>query len=145
VASGLTLWRARVAHRGDRSRILCGRQVRGIYDCQEVIAWRYIVSTSEGAIAATGVVVVPGGLTDAGSLGEYRWSRHAQDRIGRGEDPTRDKRTGPPQPREPGIAGSARLLLGKGPKGFRRPAHVPVVFPCPRGHRNLVDEDVLKP
>jgi hypothetical protein len=116
VAGSVTVWLARVAQRGDRTRILCGRQVHGVHDCQEVVAWRYEVRTFDGSFVMPDVVVLPSGLTDASTPGEYRWSRHARDRTARGENPAVDKRSGPPQAKGSGLAGTVQVLAGEGPK-----------------------------
>jgi hypothetical protein len=139
----MTIWRARPALRGDRTRLLCGRRVQGVYDCHEVVAWRYEIATSDGPFVAPDFVVLPDGLTDVGTPSEYRWSSHARGRIARGEDPRRDKRSGPRQAKPPGIAGTAQVLAGEGPKGFHRPANVPLTLPCARGHVNRVDGELL--
>jgi hypothetical protein len=142
------VWPARLALRGDLDRVLCGRQVAGRYVCDAVLARRYVIDTAEGR-ASSSMILIPDGLTDQDErgkhTGEYRWSSYAQHRADRGEHADRDKRAGAPQPRAPGLAGTAAIIANKGPKGFRRLVATPTQLPCRYQHLNRVDETLLKP
>lgn len=101
-------------------RVLCGAN-----GCREVIA--YVANRQQ-----PGLVVVLPGLTDEGTPGEYRWSRHAQERAEGGRTPEYDR--------------SATYVYSRaqwqtvGPLRFAR---VPCSIPCRRGHLNRIGTDVL--
>ena len=148
----MTVWRARLARRGDPDRVLCGRMTDGQYTCDEEVCRRYSIATSEGPAVGGDLVVLPDGLTNEWTHelpadwtpDVYRWSRLSQDRIKDARGP-RDKRPGPAQPRPRGLAGAAAVATGHGPKGWLRPAVVPITLPCAQNHLNLVDRGVLLP
>jgi hypothetical protein len=121
----MTVWTARRAKHPDRRldingpRILCGRMVDGEYPCGEIIAWYAQLGSTD--------VVIPSGLTDDGTPGRYHWSRHALERMDRGEDSRSDRRT---------FDRSAEV-------GYIRVVSTPLTLPCASRHENAIDPGLL--
>ena len=102
----MTVWTARRAKTGDTSRLLCGRMVD---PCGGLVAR-----------VVEGKMYVSPGLTDAGSPGVFRWSRHALERIAQGKRPhTSHQRPARGVTRHPGLAGTAAAIVAARPQGRR--------------------------
>lgn len=125
----MTTWTARRAKTGDTSRLLCGRMVDGRYACPHEVA-----RTAPGL---PGRALLPPGLTDAGSPGAFRWSRHALDRMARGESPVHDRRRVLSPLEAWGRDGGSFRTEGQGME-FRDVA-APVTVPCVKHHTNRID------
>jgi hypothetical protein len=143
----MTTWTARRAKTGDTDRILCGRMVNGQYPCGGLV----------GRVVEGRIYVSPG-LTDAGSPGVFRWSRHAIEQIAQGKSPhTSHQRpaTGSPRlhPYRVGrhhfgsLAATAAAIAASAPQGRRIVAASfawaeitgPCVVPCDHVNGRLPD------
>lgn len=122
-------WRSRRARTGDRGRLLCGYMVNGRSACPETVAQHQVGDS----VDPLEWVHIPPGLTHDGSSAEYRWSRYAKARRARGEDPRLERSKQWP-PRD--VLRGTAMVGGDSGRVVR--------LPCPRGHPNIIDIDVLR-